>query len=327
MLNLSNLWARTVFAVSLACLSVTTPAVAQDYPNRPVRLVVPFPAGGTTDAAARMMAQELSNSLGQTVVVDNKPGANGTIAASEVARAPADGHTLLFTTAAIMAVNPALYKLPFDPLVDFTPIASVVSVPVVLLANPALGATNLMQLIELAKSRPGKIAFGSSGSGGISHLASEMLKQRSQIDMLHVPYKGGAPALQDLVGNQVQIMFDGVASSLQLVRSGKLVVLAVPASRRLAAMPEVPTFEEAGMKDFQIAAWFGVVGPKALSPAITTKLHNEVNKILGRADVKQRISELGLEALPMNEPEFTAFIRAEHARYAKVVAAGKIKVD
>ena len=202
MQGISRLLQSTFLALAASLLLTPNPATAQGYPTRAVRLVVPFPAGGTTDAAARILAQELSNSLGQAVVVDNKPGANGTIAASDVARAPADGHTLLFATVGIMAINPALYKLPFDSLSDFTPIASVVSVPVVLVANPALGASDLMQVIALAKSKPSAIAFASSGSGGISHLAGEMLKQRSQIDILHVPYKGGAPALQDLLATR-----------------------------------------------------------------------------------------------------------------------------
>lgn len=327
-MKLTRRWlAWLTAALGASSVLPAAPAFAQGFPDRPVRLVVPFPAGGTTDAAARLLAQELSKSLGQSVIVDNRAGANGTIGAGEVVRAPADGYTLLFATAAVMAINPLLYKLPFDPAADLSPIASMASVPLVLVTNPHTGFKSVSEAVSTAKAKPGKISYASSGSGGLAHLAGEMLKQRAAIDVLHVPYKGAAPALQDLLGNQVQLMFDGVVSSQPLIRGGKLVALAVPSPSRLQALPEVPTFAEAGYPGFEASAWYGVVGPKGMPPEIRSRLHRAINAILERPEIQQRLTGQGLVPLVMGQQEFGAFIHAEHARFAEVVAKGHIRVD
>ncbi len=324
---------RSVLKQSLAALCAaaaavaTVPAHAQAYPTKPVRVILPFPAGGSTDVTARIVVDELSKSLGQPVIVENKPGANGNIAAGEVARAAPDGHTLLFATIGIIAINPSLYKLPFDPLKDFTPLATAAVNQTVLVVHPSVPADTLQQLIALAKAKPGQISYASTGSGGIAHVAGEMLKRRAGIQMLHVSYKGAAPALQDLIGGQVQVMFDTPATSTPHIQSGKLKAIAIPAAKRYAGLPSAPTFAEAGLPDFEAAVWNGFVGPKGMPEPVVAKLNGEINRLLQRSDVREKLAKQGLEALALTPQEFGARIRADVDRYSKIIKAAGIKVD
>jgi tripartite-type tricarboxylate transporter receptor subunit TctC len=312
--------------VLLAC--VAPGAVAQTYPNHVIRLVVPFPAGGTTDILARAAAQKLTESLGQAVVVDNRPGAGGNIGADLVAKSTPDGYTLLMGTVGTHAINPSLYaKMPYDHVKDFVPVVLVAGVPNVLVVNPSLPVNSVADLIKLAKSKPGAINFASSGSGTSIHLSGELFKTMAGVDMTHVPYKGSAPALTDLVGGQVQIMFDNLPSSLALIRSGKLRAVAVTSSTRAPALPDVPTIAESGLPGFEASSWFGVLAPAGTPAPIVAKLNAEVNKWLQSPEAREQLLAQGAAAAGGTPEQFAAHIRAETEKWAKVVKASGAKVD
>jgi tripartite-type tricarboxylate transporter receptor subunit TctC len=314
-----------VFAV-LAGLSAA--ALAQAYPTHPVRLVVPFPAGGTTDILARAVAQQLTESLGQSFVVDNRPGAGGNIGADIVAKSPPDGYTLVMGTVGTHAINPSLYsKMPYDHVKDFVPIVLVAGVPNVLEVNTSVPVHTVNDLIKLAKEKPGQINFASSGAGTSIHLSGELFKTMAGVDMTHVPYKGSAPAITDLIGGQVQVMFDNLPSSLAQIKAGKLRAVAVTSLKRAPALPDVPTLNESGLPGFEASSWFGILGPAGTPPAVVTRINAEVNKWLQSPDAREKLLAQGAEAAGGTPESFVAHIKSETEKWAKVVKASGAKVD
>lgn len=309
----------TVFAF---CVS------AQTFPTKPIRLVVPFPAAGTTDILAREVGQRLSVTLGQPVVIDNRPGAAGNIGADLVAKSAPDGYTLLMGTVGTHAINASLYaKMPYDHVKDFVPVILVAGVPNVLEVNPALPVNSVADLIKLAKAKPGQINFASSGSGTSIHLSGELFKTMAGVDMTHVPYKGSAPAITDLMGGQVQVMFDNLPSSLQQIKAGKLRAIAVTSAKRSPALPDVPTIAESGLPGFEASSWFGLVAPAGTPPAIIARINADVNQWLQSSEAKEKLLAQGAVPAGGTPEQFAAHIRAETEKWAKVVKASGAKVD
>ena len=288
--------------LTVLLLALSALAHAQPYPSRPVRVIVPFPPGGTTDIVARLVADRLGSTLGQPAVIENRGGAGGAIGAAEIARAAPDGYTLGLATVSTHGVNPAINsKLPYDALKDFTPISNLASVPNVVSAHPSLGISDVRQLVERAKANPGKITYASAGNGSLSHMLGELFKSSTATELLHVPYKGVGPALNDTLGGQVNILFDNLPSSLPHIQSGKLRALAVSNNARLEALPEVPTFAEAGVPQLNDPSWFGLVGPANLPPPVLARVHEAVVKALAANDVRERMRQAG--AVPVgNSP-------------------------
>ncbi|MEO8133936.1 MAG: tripartite tricarboxylate transporter substrate binding protein [Betaproteobacteria bacterium] len=309
-------------------LTLPSAALGQAYPNKPIRLVVPFPPGGPIDLVARAIGQKLQETWGQPVVVENKPGAGGNIGIDFVAKAAPDGYTLGMGALSTHAVNPHLYsKMPYDALKDFAPVTLVAITPNVLVLNPSVNAHSVQEFIALAKANPGKYAFASGSNGSAGHLAGELFKTLAGIDIVHVPYKGGAPAMQDLLGGQVQFMFDNLANSMQQIRIGKLKAFAVTTAKRSALAPELPTMAEVGVTGFDISTWYGVVAPAGTPPEIVRKLNVEIVKMLGSDDMREKLKVQGAEAAPDSPEEFAAFIRSEWTKYAKIVKDSGAKVD
>ncbi len=315
-------------AASLVCamLALANPAAAQDYPTRPVRLVIPFPPGGSNDVVGRLIAMHLAERLGKQVVVDNRGGAGGVIGTEVVAKSPADGYTLLVISMA-HAVNPWLYKLTYDPIKDFAPIALLAKGANVLVVHPSLPVKTVKDLIDLAKAKPGQLNFASSGNGTSIHLAGELFKTMAGVSMVHVPYKGSAPAIADLLGGQVSCMFDNMPSSLPHIKAGKLRAIAVTSARRSPAMPELPTIAEAGLPGYEAASWFGLLAPAGTPREIVTKLNHTIVESLKTPEMKERLSSQGAEPVGDSPEEFAAYIRSEIAKWAKVVKASGAKLD
>ena len=296
-----------------------TSALAQAYPTKPVTIIVPFAAGGTTDILARIIGQALTAELGQSVVVDNRAGAGGNIGGQAAAKAAPDGHTLFMGTVGTHAINASLYKkMPFDPVKDFAPLTRVANVPNLLVANPAQPYKSVKDLIAYAKANPGKVNFGSSGNGSSIHLSGELFKSLAKVDMQHVPYKGSAPAVTDLLGNQIGIMFDNMPSAIQHVRSGKLVPLAVTTAKRSPELPNVPTIAEAGVPGYEATSWFGMFAPAGTPAPVLAKLNAAIVKVLAQPDVKKKINEQGAEVYSETPEQFAAFIQAESVKWGKV---------
>ncbi|MCM5569919.1 tripartite tricarboxylate transporter substrate binding protein [Burkholderiaceae bacterium FT117] len=294
-------------------------ALAQSFPDRPLRLVVPFPPGGPTDIVGRPLAQLLGEALGQPVVVDNRGGAGGSIGADAVAKAAPDGYTLLMGTVGTNAINGALYtKLPHDPVRDFTPIALVASAPVAVVVNPAAPIGSIKDLIDQARAKPGSVSFGSAGNGTPGHLTGVMFASAAGVSLQHVPYKGSAPAITDLLGNQIPMMFDPLQSVIQHVRSGKLRALAISGKTRSPVLADVPTLDEAGVKDFESTAWWGVFAPAGLPADVAAKLREAVAKVVTSAAYKEKLGNLGVE--PSKDPGSLAeFQKREVAKWGKAV--------
>ena len=319
-------WNRLAVGAVLAALAFG--AAAQTYPSKPIRIVVPFPAGGTTDVLARAVAQKLTESLGQAAVVDNRPGAGGNIGAELVAKAPPDGYTLLMGTVGTHAINPSLYpKMPYDHVKDFVPVILVAGVPNVLVINPSLPVNSVQELIAYAKANPGKLNFASSGNGTSIHLSGELFKTMAGVQMAHVPYKGSAPALQDLVGGQVQLMFDNLPSSLALIRAGKLKALAVTSLTRAAALPDVPTVAESGLPGFEASSWFGLLAPAATPQPVVVTLNTDVAKWLATPEAREKLLAQGANAAGGTPADFARHIAAETAKWQKVVKESGAKID
>ena len=314
-----------LLALMLGCVG----ASAQGYPGKPIRFVVPYPPGGSVDIAARGVGQKLTEAWGQAVVIDNRAGAGGNIGADFVAKSPADGYTLLMGAVATHAINPTLYgKLPYDPVKDFTPVALVVQVPNILVLNPAVPAKSVRELIELARARPGSLNFASGSTGSTGHLAGELFNTMAGVKMVHIPYKGAAPATADLLSGQVQLMFDNLANALPNVKAGRLRALAVTTLARSPAVPDLPTIAESGLPGFDLTTWFGVMVPAGTPPDIVVRLNAEIVRALNAKDMRERLRQMGAEPPVNNTPEnFTAFIRAEAAKYAKVVKDSGAKVE
>ena len=301
-------------------------AGAQQYPTKPVRFVVPYAAGGATDLIARTIGEKLSASLGQPVVVDNRPGAATLLGAQLVAKAEPDGHTLLMATSTTLAINASLYsKLPYDPVKDFAPISLVIQHPFVLLVNPGVPAQSVKELVALAKSKPGQLAYASGGSGSFPHLAMAMFQSMTGIDVIHVPYKGSAPALTDLMGGQIAMMFDNTA--LNYVKGGKIRALAVTTKQRLSVMPDVPTLAEAGVSGYELAAWQGVIAPAGTPRPVVDRLNAEIVKLLQLPDVQARLTADGGQIITSTPEQFSAYIKTEIGRFAKVVKDSGAKVE
>ncbi len=319
---------RSVVAVLLGSLLFGMPARAQDYPVRPVRLIVPFAAGGVTDTSARVIADRLGVRLGHQVVVENRPGASGNIGTEQVARSAPDGHTLLLGFDGTMVINPHVFqKLPFDTLKDFAPVTKLGDATLILVAHPSLPANNLRELIAYAKTKPGTLSYGTSGTGGTPHLAGEMLNQVAGIDLLHIPYKGGGQAIGDVVGGQIPLVFTAVATAQQYVKAGKLKAIGVSTAKRSASLPETPTFVENGLANFVVDSWVGVLAPAKTPAAIVNRLQLELAAVLREPAVRERYAVLGIEPVGNTPEEFGVQIRADLARWAVVVRQANIRVD
>jgi tripartite-type tricarboxylate transporter receptor subunit TctC len=315
-----------------ACLAIaatTAPALAQQsYPNKPIRMVCPFPPGGTTDLVARLVAQKFSEAWGQQVVVDNRPGAGGVIGTEMVAQAAPDGYSILLGSITTHAVNPALYKkLRFDPIRDFAPVSLVVSSPQLLALHPSVAAKSVKELIALAKARPGQLNYGSAGTGTSPHLTFELFKSMAAIDVVHVPYKGTGPAITDLLGGQVQMMITGVVALMPHVKSGKLRAVGVTSAKRVAALPEVPTIAESGVAGFDVSSWFGVFLPAATPRAIVMKMNREIHRMLENPEVRQRLIDQGADPASNTPEEFAVYVKSEMTRWGQVVRSTGARVD
>ena len=290
--------------------------------------MVPFAAGGATDVLARLVGERLTATLGQQVVVDNRPGAGGNIGSDVVARAEPDGYTILMGAVGTHAINPSLYpKMPYDPVKDFAPVTLVASVPNVLVVNPEVPANSVQELIDLAKAKPGELNFASSGNGTSIHLSGELFKAMTGTDIVHVPYKGSGPAVTDLLGGQVQMMFDNMPSSLPHVKAGKLRALGVTSAKRSPALPEVPTIAEAGVPGYDATSWFGILAPAGTPEPVVTRLQGAIVQALGEPEMRQRMADLGAEPVGDTPAEFGQFIAAEIAKWAKVVNDAGVKLE
>jgi tripartite-type tricarboxylate transporter receptor subunit TctC len=318
---------RTLLFAAASILLASTPfAAAQDYPNKPVRIVVPFPPGAINDIVGRILATELSERWGKQFVVENRGGAGGTIGAEMVANAPKDGYTFLIVSQAT-AVNPHLYKLPYDPQKAFTPVAIVVTAPNVVSVNPTVPAKSLKELIALAKAKPGSLQYASSGVGTFLHLGGELFKLMAGIDILHVPFKGAAPALIDVAGGHTQVAFGSTSSTLTHLRSGKLRALAVGGAVRSPALPDVPTVIEAGVPGYEASNWVGLVAPSGTPAEIIARLHKEIAEIQNSPKVQKQLAAAGADIRRMSVAEFGAFQTSELEKWGKVVRQAGIKAQ
>jgi tripartite-type tricarboxylate transporter receptor subunit TctC len=304
------------------------PLLAQDYPAKTIRIVVPYPAGGTADMLARTIGQKMTESLGQQVIIDNRPGAGGNIGADLAARAAPDGYTFLMGTVATHAINPHLYaKMPYDPAKDFAPIVLVATLPNLLVVNPSLPARSVKELIALAKAKPGELAFASAGNGTSQHLSGELFKKMTGVDMIHIPYKGSAPAVTDLVGGQVQLMFDNLPSSLPQVRAGKLRALAVTGPGRSPVLPDLPTLSEAGLPDFSITSWFALFAPAGTPVKILVRLNKEADKAIASKELRQQWMAQGIEPAGGTAEQLAAFRRIEASKWGKIARDSGARVE
>ncbi len=300
---------------------------AQPYPNKPVRMVVTFAAGGGTDLVARAVAPKLSEFLGQPVVVENRAGANGAVGADFVAKSAPDGYTLCVCAAGTMAVGPHLTKQPFDTFRDFVPVTLLATSPFVVTVNPAVQANDIRELIAMAKAYPGRINFGSSGIGGAPHLSTELFKNMTGTDMVHVAYKGLGPAITDLLGGQIHMMFADVGVVAPHLKSGRLRGLAISSATRSAAVPDLPTVAEAGVPGYAASTWYGLMAPAGTPAPVAARVSSEVRKVLTLPEIRSALVAQGVEPAPMAPEQFAGFVREEHAKWGKVVKAANIKLD
>jgi tripartite-type tricarboxylate transporter receptor subunit TctC len=322
----NTLLARIAVAAALAAAAAG--ALAQEFPVRPVKLVVPQSAGGGADILARTIGQKLSEAWGQSVVVDNRPGAAGIIGTEAVAKAPADGYTLLMGAISTHAINKSLYaKLPYDPVKDFAPVTLVATAPLLVVGHPSVPAGSTRELIALAKAKPGQLFFGSAGSGNSTHLAGELFKTMANVDLVHVPYKGATPAETDLIGGQVSVMFTSILSGLPHAKAGKMKALAVTSARRSSIAPDLPTVAETGLPGYDVNPWYGVFAPAGTPRDVVAKIHRDVVRALQLPDVKQRFATLGAEPVGNTTEQFAAFVDAEIAKWAKVVGDSGARAD
>lgn len=315
-------------AAGAALLGATQTWAADAFPTKPVKILVGFSPGGSNDVVARLIAPKLAEGLGQQVLVENRPGAGGNIAASAMLGAPADGHTLLMCTTGTLSIQPHILKsMPFDPEKDIVPVTQVVNAPYMLLVNATLPVKNVKELVAYAKQKPGEINFASSGTGTGGHLAGEMLKSRAGIDIVHVAYKGTGQAMTDLIAGQVSMIFDQPVSSMQYARAGKLRALAVASPRRLAAFPDIPTVTEAGVPDFDPVTWAGICAAKNTPPAVVARIQREVAKVLAMPDIAKRLAADGLEPVGSTHEQFRAFLAADKRKWGRVVKDADVKAE
>jgi tripartite-type tricarboxylate transporter receptor subunit TctC len=319
--------AKLIWILGLALSFAQVTALhAQEYPSKPVRIVVPFAPGGVADNSARVVAEPLGIRLGQQVIVENRPGASGNIGTQQVAQSAPDGYTLLLGFDGTMVINPHVFpKIPFDTLADFAPVTKLGDATLILVAHPSTGLKTLSQLVEAAKTKP--YAYGTSGTGGTPHLAMELLKLRTGAQLEHVPYKGGGPAVVDVLGGQIPLVFTAIASAQQYVRGGRLIALGVPSAKRSGALPDVPTFQESGLAGFDVSSWTGIFAPAKTPPAVISRLQRELSQVLQSPFVKERYATLGIEPVGNTPEEFAAEVRADLARWQEVVKAANVKVE
>ena len=321
-----NIAHRVAVWMGLALLA--QPALAQDYPSRPIRFIVPAAAGGPTEITTRLIADKMSATLGQPVVVEARPGGGGNIGADVVAKAAPDGYTILMATIGTHAINQTLYKkLTYDPVKDFTPISQVVQYPLLLVVNPSVQAKSVKELIDYAKANPGQLNRASGGNGTSMHLSGELFVHQAGVNMPHVPYKGSAPALTDLIGNHVQVMFDSLITALPLVQSGQLRALAVTGAQRSSIVPELPTVSEAGLEGYNAQGWIGVVAPAKTPPAIVDKLHKAIAAALSDPEVKSKLTAQAAEVVGSSPAEFAKFMEDETRKWAKAVRSANMSID
>jgi tripartite-type tricarboxylate transporter receptor subunit TctC len=323
-----QLFSRRSILIACSALILSRGAIAETYPSRPVKIVVPFPAGGSNDIIARIVAQKLAERNGQPFVVENRGGAGGNIGAEAVAISDPDGYTLLLTAPPPLTTNIALYKkLNFDPSSAFAPIALIASVPIVLVVHPSLGVKTLKQLVALAKEKPGTLDFGSSGIGSTNHLAGELLKSMTGIDIVHVPYKGAAPAMNDLIAGHIPMMFDNMPALLPQVQAKSITAIAVAGATRASTLPDVPTVAESGVPGFDVFSWFGLVAPAKTPARVLARLQNEVEAILKMPDMRQRFVELGAEPGTISGEAFGKFLADDTAKWTKIIQASGATVN
>jgi tripartite-type tricarboxylate transporter receptor subunit TctC len=315
-------------ALAAAALALVSTSFAQTYPTRPVRMMVPFPAGGGSDTMGRIVGAKLSERLGQQIVVENRPGAAGSIGADIAARAPADGYSILLGSTSELVqypnVNP---KIPYDPLRDFAPVSLVGTIPMVLVVHPSLPVKNVKDLVALAKSRPGEINFGSAGQGATTHLAVELFIQLTGARMTHVPYKGSPQAVADLVAGNVQLGIPTMPAALPFIKAGRVKVLGVTTGKRASNLPDVPTLNEACVKGYEAALWTGILAPAGTPAPIINRLNAEIAKVLELKDVQEALARQGAEAQPSSPAEFAAFLKSDYAKWARVVKEGGIRIQ
>jgi tripartite-type tricarboxylate transporter receptor subunit TctC len=318
----------TLLAGFVLAAFATLAGAQQPWPSKPIRYVVPFAAGGTTDILARTLSEKLSVALGQPVIVDNKPGAGGGVGAAEVAKAPPDGYTILGGTISTHAINATLYSnLPYDPVRDFVPITLIARVPNMLVINNDIPAKDVAELVKLMKASPGKWSFASSGNGTSQHLSGELFKGMAGVEMQHIPYKGSPPALNDVMGGQVSMTFDNITTAWALAKGGKLRALAVTTAKRSPVAPDVPTLAESGLPGYEIGSWQGVFAPAGTPPDIVRRLNTEIVKIINMPDVQKKLIDLGAEPVGNSSEEFTVFVKAEVVKWGDVVKKSGAKVD
>ena len=314
--------------VLIACALVSATAGAQQFPSKPVRIINPFAPGGATDIIARTMAQKLTEMWGQAVVVENRAGASGAIGVEMVAKAPPDGYTLLIATQTTHAANPALYpKLPYDAAKDFAPLTLAGSTPLALMVKPSLPVSNVKELIDYARKQPGKLVYASGGNGTSQHLTTELMKSMSKTYMLHIPYRGAGPAMTDLLGGQVDLMFDNLPTALPHIKAGKLRGLAVTTAARSPLAPDLPTMAESGLPGFELATWFAFFAPAATPKPIVDKISTDMRRVLAQPDMKERLAAIGVDIRASSPDELAAFQRSEQAKWGKIVKDSGAKVD
>lgn len=315
-------------AMIIICAALAAGAVwAQGYPNKPIRMIVAVPPGGPADTLARLVGPRLGEALGQTVVIDNRPGANGIIAYDMAARATPDGYTFVLVAAGV-AINPSLYRnVPYDPVRDFSPITLGITVPNILVVHPAVAATSVRELIALAKAKPGKIAFASAGNGTSGHLALELFRQSSGIDVVHVPYKGGGPALTEVIAGQVQALFSIALAATPQVKAGKVRALAITSASRSPVAPDLPTIAESGFPGFEVIGWFGWLAPAQTPKEIVARLNHDIVRILQLPAVHERLLSLSTVPVGDTSAQFAGFVRSERDKWAKVIRAAGIKIE
>lgn len=314
-------------AIALAAAMASTGAIAQAWPSKPISLIVPFPAGGTTDVLARALAEKLTLSLGQTVIVESKPGAGATLGADHVAKAKPDGYTLLVGAVHHAIASSVYKKLPYDFQKDLAPITEIALVPNVLVINAITPAKNVAELVAMLKAQPGKHSYGSNGNGTAQHLIGTQFENMTGTDYSHIPYKGSGPLTVDLLGGQITMSFDTVTPVLQHIRAGKLRALAVTTAKRSSALPDVPTLDEAGLKGFDIGTWFGVLAPAATPKDILARLNTEMVKVIQSADFRKRMAEIGAEPIGNSADQMAAQIKAETEKFAKLVKDAKVVIE
>lgn len=322
-------WQSNIVGMTLIValvLASTAGVFAQDYPNRPIRFIVPFAPGGGSDMVARVVAQRMTETLGQQVVVDNRAGAGGRIGAEMAVRAAPDGYTLIMVSPSY-AISPSLYKVPYDAVNDISAIALVDTSPYIVVVHPAVPAKNINELIALAKAKPGTLNFGSSGTGAILHLATELFKMMAGVNMVHIPYKGTGPALTDLLGGQIQMLLGSSVAVMPHIKGGKLRALAVTERKRMAALPDLPTVAESGIPGYDVTLWHGVLGPKGLPKQLVTRWNKEINRIIQTQEMKDRFANEGLEPAPGTPENFAEVLKRDVERWKQVVREANVKAE